>query len=58
MYYWRKNNGTKIDCIIDYGNQISAIEIKGGQTFSQDYLKNLSAFSKYTIVNNIDKYVV
>jgi hypothetical protein len=32
----------EIDCIIDKGNnEILALEIKGGQTFTKDYVKNM-----------------
>ena len=46
VYYWRESNGTEIDCIIEKGNnEITALEIKGGETFNKDYLKNLKNFS-------------
>ena len=45
VYYWRESNGTEIDCIIEKGNkELIAIEIKGGATFSKDYLKNFKNF--------------
>jgi len=44
-YYWRESNGTEIDCIIELDNQKTiALEIKGGETFNKDYLKNLKNF--------------
>lgn len=46
IYFWRESNGVEIDCIIEKGNdEIIAIEIKGGETFNKDYLKNLKNFS-------------
>lgn len=45
VYYWRESNGLEIDCIIEKGNkEIIALEIKVGQTFNKDYLKNLRNF--------------
>lgn len=45
VYYWRESNGMEIDCIIERGhNEIVVLEIKGGQTFSKDFLKNLKNF--------------
>ncbi|HPT14082.1 MAG TPA: ATP-binding protein [Bacteroidales bacterium] len=42
VYYWRESNGSEIDCIIERSaDSIAAIEIKGGQTFSSDHLKNI-----------------
>lgn len=44
-YYWRESNGVEIDCILELGNdRIMALEIKGGESFSKDYLKNLKNF--------------
>ena len=45
LYYWRESNGLEIDCIVEKeNNEILIIEIKGGQTFNKDYLKNLKKF--------------
>jgi len=45
VYYWRESNGIEIDCIIEKeNNHIIALEIKGGQTFTKDYMKNLRNF--------------
>jgi predicted AAA+ superfamily ATPase len=47
VYYWRESNGREIDCIIEKGgNEIVALEIKAGQTFTKDYIKNLRNFGK------------
>ncbi len=45
IYYWRESNGTEVDCILelDPARRI-AIEIKGGQTFSKDFLKHLKNY--------------
>jgi len=57
IYYWRESNGVEIDCIIEKSNQkILAIEIKGGETFNKDYLKNLKNFPAPE--ENVEKYVV
>jgi predicted AAA+ superfamily ATPase len=41
VYYMRDSNGKEIDCIVEKDNaETFAIEIKGGHTFSSDYLKN------------------
>lgn len=47
LYYWRESNGTEVDCLIELpGQKLLAIEIKAGQTFHKEYLKNLKTFSK------------
>ena len=42
LYYWRESNGTEIDLIAETesGNAL-LLEIKGGESFSNDYLRNL-----------------
>jgi len=45
VYYWRESNGTEIDCIIENEDgSISALEIKAGQSFATDYIRNLNLF--------------
>jgi hypothetical protein len=59
VYYWRESNGTEIDCIIEKGpGKITAIEIKGGQTFNRDYLKNLEQFKSYSKTLDIDSILI
>lgn len=59
VYYWRESNGTEIDCIIEKGNnEIVALEIKGGQTFTKDYVKNLKNFAKNEAKVKIRKAIV
>lgn len=46
IYYWRESNGSEIDCLIELNSQnLLAIEIKGGETFTKDYLKVLRRFT-------------
>lgn len=54
VYYWRESNGIEIDCMIQEGIRLSAIEIKAGQTFNIDYLKNLKKFPD----DNIEKILI
>jgi hypothetical protein len=46
MFHYRETRGLEIDCLIDRGDQLDAIEIKSGETFSTDYLKNLRRYSE------------
>ncbi len=57
IYFWRESNGTEIDCIIEKGNNsIMAIEIKGGTTFTKDYLKNLNRMPDSDFL--LEKYLI
>ena len=59
VYYWRESNGTEIDCIIEKGNnEILALEIKGGQTFTKDYMKNLKKFAKDESQIKVNKAII
>ena len=54
IYYWRESNGSEIDCIIETGNNKSVlIEIKGGETFNNEYLKNFKYFPNNDIIQKI-----
>lgn len=55
VYYWRESNGIEIDCLIETGNQLIALEIKAGQTFNSDYFKNLN---KFPDGNNVRKVLL
>lgn len=41
LYFWRDRPGLEIDVLLDNGIDIEAIEIKSGQTITQEYTKNL-----------------
>jgi len=56
VYYWRESNGCEIDCIVDKGNNhLLALEIKGGETFNSDFVKNLKKFTPIETNTIIDK---
>lgn len=59
MYYYKESNGKEIDCIIETSyDHIIALEIKGGETFSKDYLKNLLKFVDEKQSIEVQKYLV
>jgi hypothetical protein len=41
IYFWRDSTGHEIDLILEFGSDLTAIEVKSGQTFSSDFLKGL-----------------
>lgn len=53
VYYWRESNGTEIDCLIQQGSKLLAIEIKAGQTYNSDYLKNLKKFAEESNIRKV-----
>lgn len=46
LTYWRDSQGHEIDLISTQNGQMTAYEIKSSATFSKDYFKNLSLWSK------------
>ncbi len=59
VYYWRESNGVELDCIIEREKgEVTALEIKAGQTFSRDYVKNLLHFPKEILGKEINKVVI
>ncbi len=48
LFYFRDNTGNEVDLICDHGNRLVPVEIKSGQTVSQDFFKGLKFFSKLT----------
>ena len=41
IYFFRDKIGREIDCLLDVNNKIVAIEIKAGQTISENFFSNL-----------------
>jgi predicted AAA+ superfamily ATPase len=59
VYYWRESNGAEIDCIIEKASgEITALEIKAGQTFTPDYIRNLNLFPDRNMGKEIKKAVI
>jgi predicted AAA+ superfamily ATPase len=44
VFFWRESNGTEIDCIVEKETEVLAMEIKGGLTYTSDFIKNLKRF--------------
>ncbi len=45
LYYWRDKTGNEVDVLIDKAGQLTAIELKAGETISSDYFRGLGFFS-------------
>lgn len=59
IFYYKESNGKEIDCIIEISsNEIIAIEIKGGETFSKDYIKNFKGIFNEKVISKIKKYLI
>ncbi len=41
LFFWRDSQGHEVDVIIDQGNQLIPIEVKAGQTITNDYFSGI-----------------
>lgn len=48
LFFWRDNTGNEVDLLLEKGNIRTAIEIKSGQTFKDDFLKGIKFWNKLT----------
>ena len=46
LYFWKDNTGHEIDCIIETGTRVTAVEIKSSTTMNSDFFKNLGYWQK------------
>jgi uncharacterized protein len=45
LYYWRDKTGNEVDIILDDAGKLTAMELKAGETVSQDFFKGIEYFS-------------
>ena len=45
LYYWRDKTGNEVDIILDNAGKLTAIELKAGETISQDFFKGIEYFA-------------
>jgi uncharacterized protein len=48
LFFWRDNTGNEIDLLIENGNQLIPVEIKSGQTISDEFFKGIRYWNKIT----------
>jgi hypothetical protein len=53
LFYWRDNSGKEIDCIMEDGPDIRAIEIKSAMTIHQDFFHTLHYWEKLSECRNL-----
>ena len=46
LFFWRDNVGNEIDLLIEYGTRPVPVEIKSGQTVTNDYFKGILFWNK------------
>jgi predicted AAA+ superfamily ATPase len=59
IYFWRDLNGrTEVDCLIDGGVKLTAIEIKAGETSATGYFEGLKRWNEIADTPPTHNYVV
>jgi len=48
LYFWRDNLGNEVDLLIKHSNRLIPVEIKSGQTITNDYFKGILFWHKIT----------
>lgn len=48
IYFWRDSLGNEIDLLIQSGDRLIPVEIKSGQTVTNDYFKGILFWNKIT----------
>jgi predicted AAA+ superfamily ATPase len=44
LFYWRDKTGNEVDIILDKAGDLTAMELKAGETTSQDFFKGIDYF--------------
>ncbi|MCK5123563.1 MAG: ATP-binding protein [Candidatus Pacebacteria bacterium] len=58
VYFWRNKTGNEIDLLIEAPHKIIPIEIKSGQTISNDYFRGLKYYNNLSRGNSKNSYVI
>ena len=45
LFYWRDKTGNEVDIVLDKAGKLTAMELKAGETISQDFFKGIEYFS-------------
>ena len=48
LFFWRDNTGNEIDLLIEINNRRVPVEIKSGQTITNDFFKGIRYWNKLT----------
>jgi len=58
LYFWRNLSGNEIDCIIEKGQNLTAIEIKSGKTINESFFDSLKYWQELSGNTSKDSYLV
>ncbi|MBU1182526.1 MAG: ATP-binding protein [Proteobacteria bacterium] len=58
LYFWRDHVGHEVDCLVDDGLKMTAIEIKSAVTLSEEQFKGLKYFKELAGKKHVDNVLV
>jgi hypothetical protein len=58
VYFWRNNHGNEVDCLLEKGQILIPVEIKGSMTMSDNFFKGLQYWHELTEASPEDEYVI
>ena len=58
LYFWRDHVGNEVDCLIDKGRKITALEIKSAATIYEEQFKGLKYFKKLAEKKSVESMLV
>jgi len=58
LYFWRNNTGDEVDVVIEQGDKLLPVEIKSGQTYTQDYVKGILKWTRIAGASSLTPYLV
>lgn len=51
LFFWRDSNGNEVDCLIEHGSELLAIEIKSSATLAPHLFKSLRKFQSISSIS-------
>ncbi len=58
LYFWRNNAGDEVDVVIEQGDKLVPLEIKSGQTYTQDFVKGMHKWMKFAGETSLTPHLV
>ena len=58
IYFFRDSRGNEVDCIVETGGDLMAIEIKAGATVKNDFFKGLTYWRKLTGNSTKNNFII
>lgn len=58
FYFWRDKTGNEIDCVVEKGDRLIPIEIKSGETVTEDFFKNLNYWNRLAAFRGGEAFLI